>query len=782
MTQIPVPTKLFPAQTRLERRIHAALLGAGSDPERRLSVMAAPDAEEVTAQFLRWVLLEAIPKTRLPIREVALYGARIVNSLDLDASKLAIPLSFRHCRFVDWISLNDAELARLRMISCRMKGIKADRLTVKGAVEIRGGRPEDPAQGQSVIDNMLRLCGAKIHGNLNLEGTRLLAKEGQGEDRIALHADGLTVDGNVRLCAPFRSEGELRLDGSVIHRDLDCTGAELVNPGGYTLSAAGARINGSVYLVHAPEKDSTARPFVSQGCVRFEGAKVIGELDCSGGQFTAGAFLLPGWEPASDNSGQLYAIAARDIEVSAGILLSGEGREGRGFAAKGVVDLTDARVGANLDCREADFSFPGEEPVCADGIVVSGATFLDKIRTDGMLRFKQANLKQGCYLREAKFDASKASRQWLKEPNLVRYVLDDKPSCGIYAPGAEVGGTFYWQGVCLTPDRPRRQFEFWLYLAWAKANTVDDDEPSWTQLDRFDVTGCQYVSMSKINGDPGWRLQVLDREYAAPNRKMPDGTLIEDWVDARGAKVWRWVRACAIFLLKRGVGAQVSFAALCRAFKRAWWLDRNGGRLEPAIKRFKPQPYLQLVKIFRSAGYEKAANKVLVGLERNRTRYSDFSFFRQTWRWLLDIFLLYGLSPFRPVAFLLLWMLVSAGFFEIAYHKGRIVAVKEPSKPEMNAKAPPPAPAFNAIVYAIDSLVPIVDFNQKKAFTIEPLSAYSAERPKTVEWRQAAWEAVKAAPYYGVALLMVFNTFFGWLMTSLFVAGVSGLLRTARDG
>jgi hypothetical protein len=29
--------------------------------------------------------------------------------------------------------------------------------------------------------------------------------------------------------------------------------------------------------------------------------------------------------------------------------------------------------------------------------------------------------------------------------------------------------------------------------------------------------------------------------------------------------------------------------------------------------------------------------------------------------------------------------------------------------------------------------------------------------------------------------LLVFNTFFGWLMTTLFAAGVSGLLQTGKD-
>ena len=59
---------------------------------------------------------------------------------------------------------------------------------------------------------------------------------------------------------------------------------------------------------------------------------------------------------------------------------------------------------------------------------------------------------------------------------------------------------------------------------------------------------------------------------------------------------------------------------------------------------------------------------------------------------------------------------------------------------------------FRAPVYAVDTLVPIVDLQQKKNWLL-----------KTPNWKLES--------------LLIFNTFFGWLMTTLFAAGVTGLLR-----
>src|SRR5262249_2188323 len=114
-------------------------------------------------------------------------------------------------------------------------------------------------------------------------------------------------------------------------------------------------------------------------------------------------------------------------------------------------------------------------------------------------------------------------------------------------------------------------------------------------------------------------------------------------------------------------------------------------------------------------------------------------------------------SPFRPVLYLIVWAAVSTLVFAHADRHHRFVFIKEVSQsvtPGRGTPAPP-RPSFNPFIYSIDTLVPIVDFNQKKSWIIDPMrNTYGA--------------------------LLVFNTFFGWMMTTLFAAGVTGLLRTGR--
>ena len=190
------------------------------------------------------------------------------------------------------------------------------------------------------------------------------------------------------------------------------------------------------------------------------------------------------------------------------------------------------------------------------------------------------------------------------------------------------------------------------------------------------------------------------------------------------------------------------------------------------VKRFKPQPYIQLATTFRAAGFEAAARRTLTRLERNKTRYSDIRSFLRLWRWMLDVLMRYGYSPFRPVLILLTWAAVSAAVFHNAHEQKQIVATREnrssdaydqkqivasrenQSSPTASNQDPDPITAFNAIVYAVDTLVPIVDLNQKKNWTFKSLSASD--------------------------ILLIFNTFFGWLMTTVFAAGVAGLLRTEK--
>ena len=505
----------FPQSRPLEAQIDQAVSDARARGQHDVSISAAPGAEQIRGEFLRWLLLDAIPEPSLAIKRIALCNVTIVGAVDLAAAKLDFLPRFLGCTFDGEITLVNAEIIGFDLISSRAAGIMADRLTAKGSLEIRAGREGEPASGPAVIVGRLRLNGAKIRGNLNLRGSRLIGQVAGDGDRISVFADGLSVDSNVLLSGGTISTGEIRLNGATIQRNLDCSGARLVNHRGFSLSAAGARISGTVYLCHTQRwaGDDDCVPFVSEGCVRLEGAKIIGDFDCSGGHFTAGAFGLHDFQPGPGVNDLLYAIKASGLDVGAGVDFASEPDSPERFMVKGAIELINARVGGDFDCEGALFDFPGEEPLAADGITVTGKTSLTGLTTNGILRFAKANLKQGCYATELTFETDTPCHNLLREPNLARQALGTD-ACGIYAPGAEVGATFFWSEIRKRPDNAPGHYPLWLYLFGAKANAVEDDEQSWSIVDRFDVTGCQYSSISSINGDASWRLEHLDRQYA----------------------------------------------------------------------------------------------------------------------------------------------------------------------------------------------------------------------------------------------------------------------------
>src|SRR5262249_49421096 len=185
-----------------------------------------------------------------------------------------------NCAFDYGIDLSDARTIGIDLISGTAATIRADRLTAEGSVRIT--KNSEPKM-QSPRIRQLRLCGAKVRGNLNLRGCQLGDQDSDGE--AALLADGLAVEGNVFLSNGFTARGEVCLDGCKITRDLDCSGASLCNWEGDSLSAVGANISGSVHL-----RLTNPMQFISEGTVRFEGTKIEGDFDCSGGRFIAPAF------------------------------------------------------------------------------------------------------------------------------------------------------------------------------------------------------------------------------------------------------------------------------------------------------------------------------------------------------------------------------------------------------------------------------------------------------------------------------------------------------------
>jgi hypothetical protein len=197
--------------------------------------------------------------------------------------------------------------------------LSADGLHVDHAMYLRGFA----AMGRGGA-GAVRLLGARVGGQLGCAGAELCNDSGP-----ALIADNLQVGRDMSLTDGFTaigggSDGAVRLVGARVGGQLSCTGAKVRNDSGPALSADGLHVDQAMYL----------RGFSAIGCgdggaVRLLRARVDGLLECAGAQLY------------NDSGPALYADS---LQAGQDMSLTGD------FAATGggagvVADLTGARVG-----------------------------------------------------------------------------------------------------------------------------------------------------------------------------------------------------------------------------------------------------------------------------------------------------------------------------------------------------------------------------------------------------------------------------------------------------
>jgi hypothetical protein len=125
---------------------------------------------------------------------------------------------------------------------------------------------------------------------------------------------------------------------------------------------------------------------------------------------------------------------------------------------------------------------------------------------------------------------------------------------------------------------------------------------------------------------------------------------------------------------------------------RLRWLARHS-------EGYEPEPYEQLASHYVAMGQPTQARKVLCARERQQRKGKSPP--GKIWGLLQDYIVGYGYQPWRAVLWLAL--LLAAG--SIVFH----------------ASPPPPlqhgdTPHFNAVIYTLDLLLPVVDLGQKHAF------------------------------------------------------------------
>lgn len=255
----------------------------------------------------------------------------------------------------------------------------------------------------------------------------------------------------------------------------------------------------------------------------------------------------------------------------------------------------------------------------------------------------------------------------------------------------------------------------------------------------FTARGAVSLAGSKVGDSVDFTGAVLDEpaDSAVDLRNVTAATLVARWfrpphlADLRHATIGvldddpaTWparvrLRAFSYDVTQRNPGDT--------AAARLGWVARD-------IDGYMPEPYEQLISAYRRAGHEEAARKVAIASQWRRRRTLNPA--AKAWNWLLYLSVGYGYRTWLAGLWLLALELAGAVIFARAYPTN------------ITAATPHPMP-FNAPVYALDVLLPIISLGQ-----------------------QDSWQPQGSALYAYWAL-----TILGWALASAFIAGLAGIIK-----
>jgi hypothetical protein len=188
-----------------------------------------------------------------------------------------------------------------------------------------------------------------------------------------------------------------------------------------------------------------------------------------------------------------------------------------------------------------------------------------------------------------------------------------------------------------------------------------------------------------------------------------------------------------------GQSAAPSFMdRLLRRSRPETWLEKRLAWLRAQRRgEWSPQPYGQVAAGLRVAGEDKLARSVAIARERDRRDRGGLLRISKVWNSILYRTIGYGYKPYWAFGWAALVIFI--GWLVFDERLGSVVFTHEESPPQ-----------FYSLVYSIDVFLPIVDLHQADAF--KPTGVW----PNVTLWLEIG---------------------LGWLLTTLGVAGVTGLVR-----
>jgi hypothetical protein len=397
--------------------------------------------------------------------------------------------------------------------------------------------------------------------------------------------------------------------------------------------------------------DRSAQP----RALRLAGARIAGRLDLEAAHLACPVLLLGCWfdEPLALGEATAPALRLPGCHLPAldaeQLTTRGNLELGHGFHARGEVNLGGAHVGGSLSLDGATLSNPGGRALDADRLTVDQAM----------------SCQEG-------FSAHGA----------------------IHLEAAHIRGSLRLIGATLSNPGG--------HALAARRLTVDHNlvcrgfrVHGEVDLESARIGGALVLDQATLTNPDGVALflvglqarRIFLRELAPP----PDTvTLLGAQVDMLLDDPASWPRTIDLSAFTYDSLFERSPVS---ARQRLDWLGRNP-------RGYSPQPYEQLAGVYRRAGRDQDARTVAIAKQRARRRTLPLP--AKAWSLLLDALVGYGYRTWQAGLWLLGFWLAGWVVFARAYP-----AHLTPAKPGE------PQPAFQPLVYALDTLLPVVNLHQE---------------------------------------------------------------------
>jgi len=736
--------------------------------------------EILSAKFIEWLCTDVEAFPYFTNHGLQVRGAKISGQLNLEFVKFESLLYFTKSVFTEKIILRGAKVEEVKFDGSHVFGIDADLIEVRGSLYLQHGfhskgevsiaeatiggdfscykghlsntnKKGYALQAHNIkvkshvflkdfmAEGTVSLYGATIGGLLDCIKGHFSNQE--NKEGHALNACNIEVKSNVFLSNDFKAEGRVSLSGSSIGGQLDCSQGHFSNKQGYALWADNIEVISNVFLRNG---------FNAKGRVSLFGASIGGKLDCSQGHFSNKEKTNKEKEEEED------ALFAHCIEVKSHVFL------GDNFKAEGRVNLYGASIGGQLDCSNGHFSNPEKDALFAENVEIKADVLLSNdFKAEGRVSLSGAII--GGQLNCIKGHFSNPEKNALDAQNIevkTNIILSKgfKAEGEVDLTAANIKGNLDCTNGNFYNDEGN--------VLSAEGINVDGD----ILLDEATFKGKIYLVSARVD-DTLSMLQIqesqqikLDLQFARIARLKDDE---HSWPQQNNLNLDGFIYQ------KFGADDNIPKDSKTR-YK---WL-----RLQPD---FFPQTYEQLAEVFKKEGEPDAAREILI--RKNRDIKRKLNCLGKFWNCILDVTIVYGYQPAKALIWSSIFILAGFYLFSLGYENcaelisnnkclfspsSRILPYIKDEKTNNNKKIDIDYPEFNSFWYSLDTFVPIVDLHQQTYWLPNPKK--SGKAPLKL-FNVKIFDISISGSF--LRWYLWFHIIFGWILTSLWVAGFSGLVR-----